>query len=187
MAQIDNPVFKTKRLLVRVAVPDDVELIHRLWTDPRVTTFVGFPQGIPTSQAEIEAQIKRDSDRPLKRLLIAERLSDGEPIGEVKLGEPDEQGISEPDIKLFREHWQQGYGRELWGAMIEHLFAVRACRVVQGTPNVANAGSIRMMEGCGMVRVGEGRFEPSASMKEIMIAVPHYVYRIEHGEGDLST
>ena len=153
-------------------------MIYRLWTDPRVTTFVGFPRGIPTSQAEIESQIERDWDRPLKRLLIAERMSDEEPIGEVKLGEPDEKGVSEPDIKLFPDHWAQGYGVELWSAMIAHLFEQDGCEIVQGTPNVANTASIRMMERCGMTRMGEGRFVPGGPLRDSMSDVPHYVYQI---------
>ena len=62
--------------------------------------------------------------------------------------------------------------------MIDHLFEQDACRIVQGTPNVANVGSIRMMERCGMSRVGEGRFVPSGPLKDSMTDVPHYVYQI---------
>jgi ribosomal-protein-alanine N-acetyltransferase len=171
-------VFRTKRTRVRAADASDVGLIHTLWTDPRVTTFVGFPKGIPTTPNEIRKQIERDRDRPLKRLLIAERSSDGQPIGEVKLGEPGADGISEPDIKLLPDHWSQGYGRELWRAMIDHLFEHTDCLTVQGTPNVRNIASIRMMESCGMRRVGEGVFEPLERMADVMVPVLHFVYRI---------
>jgi len=167
-----------KRLRIRAATKTDALLIHRLWSDPRVTTFVGFPNGIPTTQAEIEAQIERDDDRPLRRLLIAEHLGGGAPIGEVKLGEPNEQGICEPDIKLLPDCWGNGYGTELWRAMIDHLFQQTACAIVQGTPNIANTASIRMMERCGMSRIGEGRFEPGGPLKDSMTPVPHYIYQI---------
>ena len=182
MTSMKEMAFRTSRLIVRPALSDDAGLIHSLWSDPRVTTFVGFPGGIPTPEIEIRAQIERDRERPLKRLLIAERADDGEPIGEIKLGEPNGDGISEPDIKLFPEHWAQGYGRELWGAMIDHLFEQDACRIVQGTPNVANVGSIRMMERCGMSRVGEGRFVPGGPLRDSMTDVPHYVYQITREE-----
>jgi RimJ/RimL family protein N-acetyltransferase len=175
---VTSVVFETKRLRVRTAGPEDASVVLALWTDSRVTHFVGFPQGIPTSKSEIEAKIARDRDQPLKRLLIVERATDGVPIGQVKLGRPDEDGISEPDIKLSPCHWEQGYGRELWEAMIDHLFETSNCRIVQGTPNVANTASIRMMEGCGMVRVGEGVFEPGGPLKDSMTPVPHYVYQI---------
>jgi len=175
---IDGQLLITDRLRIRSAHVSDAPLIHRLWIDPRVTTFVGFPSGIPTSEAEIEVQIKRDWERPLKQLLIVERLADGEPVGEVKLGEPGQDGISEPDIKLFPDHWAQGYGTELWGTMIAHLFGQDGCKIVQGTPNVANTASIRMMERCGMTRMGEGRFVPSGPLRDSMTDVPHYVYQI---------
>lgn len=177
-------VFRTGRLVVRRATTQDAKRILDLWTDPRVTTFVGFPRGIPTSQEEIRAQIERDQDRPLRALLIAETSNDGKPIGEVKLGEPNERGISEPDVKLFPEHWGKGYGRELWGAMIDRLFGTTDCQIVQGTPNVANTASIRMMESCGMSRVGQGVFEPVERWADLMVPVPHHVYQIARADWD---
>jgi len=38
-------VFETERLLVFVATPDDATMFFKLWTDPRVMSNVGFPQG----------------------------------------------------------------------------------------------------------------------------------------------
>jgi len=177
-------VFDTARLAVRPATAEDAGPIHELWTDPRVTTNVGFPQGIPTSVGEIQAQIARDAGRPYARLLIAVRREDGTAIGQVKLGEPGAAGIAEPDIKLSPDHWGQGYGRELWSAMIDLLFDETDCRLVQGTPNVANTASIRMMASCGMRRTGEGVFEPPERMADVMVAVPHFVYRIDREEWD---
>jgi len=174
----EPPALHTPRLHVRPARAGEAAWICALWRDPRVTTFVGFPHGIPTSVREIEARIERDRDRPPKRLLIVERSTDGTPIGKVKLGEPDADGVSEPDIKLLPEHWRQGFGRELWGAMIGHIFRTTDCQVVQGTPNVANTASIRMMEAAGMRRVGQGVFEPTGPLRNSMTAVPHFVYRI---------
>ena len=172
-------VFDTTRLVVRPATAEDAGLIYELWTDPRVTTLVGFPQGIPTSVGEIQAQIARDAGRPYARLLIAVRREDGATIGQIKLGEPGADGIAEPDIKLSPDHWGRGYGRALWGAMIDLLFDETDCRLVQGTPNVANAASVRMMTSCGMRRTGEGVFEPPERMADVMVAVPHFIYRID--------
>ena len=182
MSNDRTEVLRTRRLRVRLATSSDVELVHALWTDPRVTRFVGFPRGIPTSPEEVREQIERDENRPLRRLLIAETSEDGNAVGQVKLGEPDGSGICEPDIKLFPDHWGQGYGRELWGAMIDHLFAESDCSFVQGTPNIANTASIRMMEGCGMARVRQGLFEPGGPLKDWMTEVPHYVYQITREE-----
>ncbi len=175
-------VFETDRLRIRPARPDDAALVHALWIDPRVMTFVGFPQGLPTTPDQIRLQIDRDAERPLVRLLIVEQTHDGRPIGQCRLGKPDEEGIAEPDIKLLPESWGRRYGREAWSAMIDHLFGETDCRIVQGTPNLENVRSIRMMESCGMRRVGEGVFRPPEGMKDIMIPVPHVVYRITRGE-----
>ena len=187
MSPQEQPAFRTPRLHVRPADTAAAAWIRALWSDPRVTAFVGFPQGIPTSTREIEAQIERNLGRPLKRLLIAERVTDDLPIGQVKLGEPDSEGVSEPDIKLLPSFWRLGYGRELWGAMIDHLFRTTECKTVQGTPNIRNIASIRMMESAGMVRVGEGTFEPSGPLRSSMTAVPHYVYQIARQAWDVQS
>lgn len=179
-----SEVFRTRRTRVRAADRSDAELIYTLWTDPRVTTFVGFPKGIPTSLEEIRRQIERDHARPLSCLLIAES-ADGAPIGEVKLGEPNRERLCEPDIKLLPDRWGQGYGRELWRGMIDHLFARTDCLTVQGTPNVRNTASIRMMEACGMRRVGEGVFEVPERLAGIMVAVPHHVYRVSREDWEI--
>lgn len=177
--QKEGFVLETDRLRVRAARPDDVELIHSLWTDPRVMTFVGFPGGLRTSHDEIRSQLERESRDPAWGLLIVERKQGGSAIGQAHLGRPDDDGISEPDIKLLPEFWGQAYGRETWEGLIDYTFANSDSRIVQGTPNVANVASIRMMESCGMVRIGRGRFEPSESMREFATAVPHFVYRID--------
>ena len=176
--QTEGFVFETDRLRVRAACPDDVELIHSLWTDPRVMTFVGFPNGLRTSHDEIRSQLEREARDPAWGLLIVEREQDRRAIGQAHLARPDADGVSEPDIKLLPEFWRQTYGREAWKGLIDHTFANADCLVVQGTPNAANTASIRMMESCGMVRSARGRIEPAESMAAFAEAVEHYVYRM---------
>ena len=50
-------VFETERLLVFVATPDDATMFFKLWTDPRVMSNVGFPQGLPIMFEEIVQQL----------------------------------------------------------------------------------------------------------------------------------
>jgi len=182
MSRRTRGIFRTSRLRIRPAAIDDVELIYSLWTDPRVMQLVGFPNGIPTSQEEIRAQIERDADRHGIRLLIAEREPDEQPIGQCKLGAPDQDGVCEPDVKLLPAFWRQGYGRELWGGMIDFLFVETGCLIVQGTPNTANTASIRMMESCEMTHAGEGVFQPPMETRDVTVPVPHYVYRTSCSE-----
>jgi RimJ/RimL family protein N-acetyltransferase len=172
--------FETPRLRVRVATDGDAGFIVALWSDPRVMRFVGFPTGIPTAGADVARRLRRRDG--LSALLIAEEIETGHPIGQCLLGEPDADGVSQPDIKLMPARWGQGYGRELWAALIDQSFLRSTCAVVRGTPNVANAASIRMQEAAGMRRVRGGVSEFPESMRAYTESVPYYVYEITRDE-----
>lgn len=172
--------FCTPRLEVREATADDVEFIVSLWRDPRVMNYVGFPSGIPTAADDVPRRIRCGAG--LTALLIAESRETREAIGQCLLGALDPAGVCEPDIKLAPAYWKRGYGRELWAALIDELFLRSSCFIVRGTPNVANAASIRMQEGAGMKRVGEGISEFPASMRAFTTPVSYAVYEITRAE-----
>jgi len=173
-------LFETARLAVRPATDRDAPFVTSLWRDPLVMRHVGFPNGIPTAITDVPPRIQRG--RGLDQLLIAEETETGRPIGQCLLGEPDADGVSEPDIKLVPEHWGRGYGRELWAALIDQLFLRSSCRVVRGTPSIANLASIRMQESAGMRRVGEGLSTFPSEMREFTVPVQHVVYEVSREE-----
>ncbi|MCK5828355.1 GNAT family N-acetyltransferase, partial [Candidatus Bipolaricaulota bacterium] len=139
----DHYFLQTSRLGIRRATVKDAAFIHTLWTMPAVMRLVGFPQGLSISVGEIEKGIASSHDFEFGSRLIVTLLETAEPIGQCKIGAPDSEGICEPDIKLSPEFWGNGYGRELWEAMINYAFTNPAVRIVQGTPNRANIASVR--------------------------------------------
>lgn len=171
-------VFETERLLVRTATTEDAELVHKLWTDPRVMANVGFPQGLPTTRTEIEKRIQNPSESEFEQLLIVELAETGESIGQCLMHLPDQEGIAETDIKLLPAYWGHRYGVEVKRGLVAHLFAHTDCVAVHATPNVDNVASIKMQEAVGGVRVGEGVYEFPESMREYTAAVHHYVYEV---------
>lgn len=178
-------VFETERLRIRTAGMADTELLHRLWTDPRVMRFVGFPRGLSITVDQIADDLTQGvSTGAFDRCLLVELRSTGEVIGECRLGTPDEAGIAETDVKLFPEHWGHRYGVEVKRGLVEHLFINTYCVAVQATPNVENAASIVMQEAVGGVRVGEVTFEPPEGMRDQMTAVHSYVYRVHREDRD---
>jgi RimJ/RimL family protein N-acetyltransferase len=171
-------VFETARLVVRKATGDDAEFYHTLWTHPEVMKYVGFPQGYPITEAELRERLANAPDSEFDRLLVVEKKATGEAIGECKLARPDEDGIAEPDIKFLPEYWGQGYGGELWRALVAYQFEQTDCEAIQTTPNVNNEVAVRLYESVGAVRVDEDVFRFPASMQAFTTPVPHYVYRL---------
>ena len=168
----------TRRLGIRTAHPSDAEFIHGLWTSPDVMRFVGFPEGLAITVSEVRKGIERDPDSEFRSRLIVELRSTQVPIGQCKIGTPDSEGICEPDIKLKPEYWGNGYGSELWAAMIEYAFAHSSADIVQGTPNRANIASVRMQLGSGMIQVDEGVFPNLRSPHPGAVPVPYYKLQI---------
>jgi len=172
-------VFKTDRLAIRRARTDeaDIELVYRLWTDPKVMTPVGFPHGLRITRQEIAEIVTRRDSSVLSAILIAEKL-DGDAIGHCKLGVPDDEGIAETDIKMLPSHWGQGYGTEIKQGLVDYLFTHTGCKAVKATPNRNNIASQKMQEAVGGRRVGEGVFTFPEEMRDHTVDVPHFIYMV---------
>lgn len=148
-------IFATPRLRIRRAQIEDAAFLYRLWRDPRVMSNVGFPDGLPTTRGQIEAQIGRHTASEYDKTLIVTLRSSGEPIGECMLGWPDDHGISLTDVKLVPEHWGQRYGVEIKQGLVDYLFTHAPVLAVEADPASTNLPSIRMQEAAGGLCVRE--------------------------------
>jgi len=173
-------IFTTTRLRIRKALPsdEDTEMYFRLWTDGRVMANVGFPNGLRMTREKMRQILESQGESEFNRLLVIERPSDGQQVGECKLGAPDENGIAETDVKLLPEYWGHAYGVEVKRGLLDYLFTHTDCQAVQATPNVKNIPSIRMQEAVGGVRTGESAYEFPENMREDTQPVHHYVYQV---------
>ncbi len=171
-------VIETSRLMIRLATVGDIALIHQLWTDPRVMSNVGFPQGLAITREEIRAQIISAGMSEFEQLLVVELKATGQAIGQCKMNRPGIDGIAETDIKLRPAFWGNRYGVEVKRRLLDYLFTHTDCRAVQATPNVANTASIKMQAAVGGTRVGESIFQFPESMRGYAAPVHHYIYRV---------
>lgn len=172
-------VFETERLIIRTSSVEDVPVHFALWTNPDIMKNMGFPKGIAITRAELATKIEGQEARgAYGRMLVAELKSTGETIGECKLYLPNEEGISETDVKLLPQYWGHKYGVEVKQGLVDYLFSHTDCDAVQGTPNVANIASIKMQEAVGAVRVDERVYELPEGERKDRCSVHHYVYRV---------
>ena len=180
MTHLDNNpvVFHTDRLTVQLAGVEDAELFYALWTDPAVMTHVGFPQGLPITQAEIVARLEKQPGTVFGRLLLVVLQATGERMGECYMTLPDVAGIAETDVKLLPAFWGHQYGVEIKRGLLNYLFSYTDCSCVQATPNIHNIASIKMQEAVGAVRVGEETAVFPPAMHSYTQPVKHYVYQV---------
>lgn len=171
-------VFETGRLVIRAARLEDVPVYLALWTNPAIMKNMGFPYGLQITPEEIAAKIEEQGETEYGRLLVAELKSTQQVIGECKLYLPNDEGISETDVKLLPQFWGHKYGVEVKQGLVDYLFTHTSCTAVQGTPNVANIASIKMQEAVGAVRVAERVHQFPKGRREDTCPVHHYVYRV---------
>ena len=174
----EHIIIKTKRLIIRNATIEDAPMYYKLWTNPNVMAFVGFPQGLQSTQKEIEDNIRKQKGTLLDQRLVVILRATGVAIGECSMHTPNKEGVAKTDVKLLPEHWGHTYGVEIKRALLSFLFTHTDCMAVEATPNVKNGASIKMQESVGGVRMGEGIYEFPESMKHYTISVPHYVYHV---------
>jgi RimJ/RimL family protein N-acetyltransferase len=172
-------VFETSRLRIRYASVGDRDLLHRLWTDPRVMKNVGFPKGLLMTKEQVGELLRSQPPTEFGRLLIAELKVKGEAIGEAHMKLPNDEAISKTDVKILPEHWGNKYGVEIKQGLLDHLFGHTDCQAVEAGPNVENHASIRMQEAVGGVRIGEATYEFPESMSDYTCPVHHYIYRVD--------
>ena len=171
-------VFETGRLIIRIARVEDVPVYFALWTNPAIMKNMGFPNGLQITREEIAAKIEEQGETEYGRLLVAELKSTHQVIGECKLYLPNDEGISETDVKLLPQFWGHKYGVEVKQGLVDYLFTHTECTAVQGTPNVANIASIKMQEAVGAKRVAERVYKFPEERRENTCPVHHYVYRV---------
>jgi len=187
MSQTGRLVFETERLSVRTATEADVDLFYALWTNPAVMKHVGFPQGLPITREELMDKPFPKAESEFDQRLVVVLKDTGEPIGECKLGRPDESGVVEPDIKLLPPYWGHKYGREVWMALVAYLFEHSTCDAIMTTPNVDNIAALKTYEATGAVREGEDVYHFPEPMQAYTTPVHHYIYKLYRSDWEAAT
>jgi phosphoglycolate phosphatase len=187
---LTKEIFRTERVSVEAPQQSDASFFISLWSDSRVMSFVGFPGGLSCDEEQTALRMAHDNERGKvfgRPLLV--RLTDGNRrAGECFMSLPDEEGLSETDVKLHPRFWGEGYGTEIKKGLIEYIFSHTEARGVKATPNINNKASIRMQEKCGGVCLGEGLYSPDPKQQKEQGAcdVPfrlYVTYREEEKKG----
>ncbi|MCF7794188.1 MAG: GNAT family N-acetyltransferase [Candidatus Cloacimonetes bacterium] len=145
----EKMIFQTKRLKVRKAETSDVDMYLSLWNSGKVMKNVGFPNGLGISEEEFIKKIEEYDESEFDKSLVVIEKESGKKIGECKLGSPNEEGISSPDVKFLPEYWGKGFGKELLNALCKYIFSKTQTKIIETSPNVKNIASQKIVEAVG--------------------------------------
>ena len=141
--------IETARLRLRPFVQDDLDALHRLWTDPEVRRYLWDDEVISKERAQVEI------DRSLASFgsygfgyWIVSHVGDGVPIGFCGI----RGGGEDPEIVfgIAPGYWGQGLALEAVRAVLRYGFEQKNLPFIVGKADLPNLRSFRVMEKAGM-------------------------------------
>lgn len=173
-------IFQTKRTVVKLAKnkKEHIDFFHALWNNPEVMKNVGFPEGLGISKEEISKILAKDDKKIFDKRLVIELKETGEFIGECKMGTPNEEGISDFDLKLLPQYWGLKLSSEIMPELIDQIFNRCDCDCIEGSPNINNVPSQKMQEKVGFKKIKKDIFIFTKKMNCKTEDVTYYLMRL---------
>lgn len=144
-------VIETERLRLRPATADDVDTLHRIWTDPAVRRFLWDDKVIEREVAAevVEASLADWRERGYGLWVVEERDT-SEPIGFTGFRSSEEDARPELLFGFLPAHWHRGLAAEAARAALAFAWTALDCHAVWGATDPPNEASVRVMERIGM-------------------------------------
>ena len=164
--------MNTQRLLIRTTKQEDLDAVATMWGDVEGGKYMPDPNY--KSGAEIAEILEDDPDCPVY-YFVSFFTGFDEIIGTCSLGlkNADSQEYS-IGYNVKKDYWGNGYAGEMVHALIN--FA-RKLSIKSITAPIAkeNKASIRVVEKCGFIIIGESSFKKSGTD----IVYPTFTYKLE--------
>ena len=142
--------LRTQRLVLRRARPDDLEAMHRVFSDEQAMRY--WSSGPHAALAETERWLDSmiTSPRDVSDDFVV--TLDGEVIGKMGAWRLPEFGfILRPDL------WGQGYAREALAAYLDYAFQARGMEFLKADVDPRNTSSLKLLTDHGFVETGRAR------------------------------
>lgn len=156
-----NIIIETERLLLRTFTEEDANLVYYLNNDPDVTRYTGDPVRDEMHALEVlqKAVIPQYTLYGHGRWAVHTKQAAG-PITNGFIGwcglkmRPE---INEIDLgyRFIKSSWGKGYATEAAAASLRYGFEKLGIKRIVGRALPGNLASIRVLEKCGMIYVGE--------------------------------
>ena len=146
-------ILETRSLLLRRLLPDDLDSLFALYSDPEVRRH--FPEGVLTreeTKEELEWFLHGHPDHPELGLWATIHKETDRFIGRCGLIPWTIDGALEVEVAylLDKRYWRQGLGAEAVRALVRHGFEqLRLPRLI-ALIDPANAASMRTAESAGL-------------------------------------
>jgi [ribosomal protein S5]-alanine N-acetyltransferase len=151
-------ILETERLLLREFLADDAEGMFNLNSDPEVVLYTGDGpfESVEEARKFLEDYKQVYSKWGFGRWAVILK-SNGETLGWCGLRQYKEDEGVDLGFRFFKKHWGKGYATESALACTKYAFEKLKLEKLIGRARKENFASLRVLEKCGMKRIGEGK------------------------------
>jgi [ribosomal protein S5]-alanine N-acetyltransferase len=160
------PILETERTILRAPTLDDADQLFALWSDPKVTRYLGRPH--MTTIDEVHTRIglfRTDFEQSTSITWSIINRADGCLIGTVVLLRISTQHHrAELGYELSPDWWGKGLITEVGSAVLAYSFNTVGLHSMEAHIDPENTGSRRVLEKLGFVQEGyfrENYYEPA--------------------------
>ena len=148
--------IETPRLVLRDMLPEDVDAMFELDSDPEVVRYIGIKP--VTNKEEVAAMIefvrRQYEENGIGRWVAVEKAG-GQVIGWSGLKfitkpENNQNHFYDVGYRLLRKHWGKGYATESAKAALQYGFEVMKLNEIIGTVHAENVASQNVLKKCGL-------------------------------------
>ena len=149
-------ILETRRLFLRTFTMEDAALIYQLNFDPEVTRYTGDPVKNLQHAADILEQVILPQYTLYNHGRWAVHVKEGMGfIGWCGLKNRPERKEVDLGYRFLKSAWGKGYATEVAFACIKYGFEKLNLQRIVGRAMPENIGSLRVLEKCGMIYIGE--------------------------------
>jgi RimJ/RimL family protein N-acetyltransferase len=161
----------TDRLLLRRFTWADLDLLHRLQSDPTVMRYVGGVKTRDQTEAMLKTRILEyyDEHPGLGMWATVERAT-GACIGTHLLNNIQGETYIQVGYVLFSQYWGRGYATEMTITLLRYGFTDLALPEIFAITDLPNVASQRVLLKAGLERKGERSFPHPAYAASGMLA-----------------
>jgi RimJ/RimL family protein N-acetyltransferase len=152
-----NTIIETSRLLLRTFTLEDSPLLYNLHLDPEVIRYTGDPLRDIDHAKEVLEQVILPQYALYNHGRWAVQVKPAlEFIGWCGLKARPERNEIDLGFRFHQNTWGKGYATEAAYACIKYGFEKLNLERIVGHAMPENKGSIKVLEKCGMIYIGEG-------------------------------
>jgi len=155
-----EPVIKVDNIIIRRPKKEDSGFLKRLWGNPEVMKYVGFPQGMKVSDGKVAKWINEWQMSSQLRLIIEDSYKIV-PIGEIGYREDNNFPFKHKglvlalDIKIVPSYWGKGIAKKSLKKIIEKISLTNQYEFLQVTPNILNTKAVGLYKSLGFTEIGK--------------------------------